>query len=312
MIKKSKLLGAIRPCVWIFDIFGFSGNPIGTKRSKIVALLTVIKYVAMIGILGFLFVDALLSQINRLRDSHGITIHLVFFISIASQGLVAVLQTIASASTFSEIQKRLTRVDELLLNLLSIQSNYRSLRWSLVISTVVSLLFYFTCSFFTLYVALKRRPNILRLGLSFHIPINLGRIFILRFIFLIRLLTFYLNAMIESLEKSISNQPMLVRKDERSNWKWNMRSNHFKMKVMQQAYRLLWEVSILINNCFDVGLIVIVLVQCLTLLYQGYTLCVDITQRKANYRQLILIAPTSFELFSLHYYCQQCLHSVIS
>lgn len=71
------------------------------------------------------------------------------------------------------------------------------------------------------------------------------------------------------------NQPSSTfssRSEESNHWKWNMKTNHFKLRVMQKAYRLLWKASMLMNERFDVGLVDVLFMQVLSLLYQGYTL----------------------------------------
>jgi hypothetical protein len=128
---------------------------------------------------------------------------------------------------------------------------------------------------------------------------------------MVQLLTFYLSTLADALEKSISYQPLLVRVEESHNWKWNMKTNHFKVKMMQKAYQLLWQVSVMMNESIDFALVDVFFVQCFSLLYQGYTLCIEISKGQANDFHFLSMFTTLLEMFSIHYHCQQSLNSVI-
>lgn len=54
-----------------------------------------IKYLVMKRILGFRFIDSLLGQINRLRDSKGIIIHAIIVVTSTRQRVVPLMQTLA-------------------------------------------------------------------------------------------------------------------------------------------------------------------------------------------------------------------------
>ncbi|CRK93622.1 CLUMA_CG007152, isoform A [Clunio marinus] len=55
-------------------------------------------------------------RINRLRDSHGIAIHLVIYVETASEGFVSVIQSFTASSKSAKLFKRLMKVDELLIS----------------------------------------------------------------------------------------------------------------------------------------------------------------------------------------------------
>lgn len=313
MIEKSKLAGAINPCVKIFQFFGLADFFIprrASSRQKFSASWILIKYLVMIGILVALFVDFILGRINRLRDSNGIIIHLIIYIGTVTEAFATLIQALASSSRSLKFMRRLREVDELT-NVLPIRIDYGDLRWTLLITTVSSLLFILVVCAATVYFILDIHPHFWRVLFHFYMPVLIGHIFVLRFIFMVQLLTYYLNLMIDTLEKSISRQPVQVRRDEHRRWEWNMKSNHIKLKVMQRAYRRLWEASVLINECVDTGLLIIFIMYCSWLLYRGYSLCVGIANHQANNTgQLLAMSRTLFGVYSIHYYCQQCSNSV--
>lgn len=315
MIKTSKLSTAIDPCVRIFQFLCFADFVAPSKRAsareKFAALWILIKYSAMMGILGLLFMDSMLGQVNRLRDSNGVTIHLIIYVATATEGFVTLLQALFSSSKSLKFMKRLTEVDELFVNYLSIKPNYKTIRRKLLVPIVCNLLLHLATSVAISLFAMRQFPNIWRLSLGYNVPKLVSAVFAQKFMFEVQLLTIYLDMMEDVLKKSISHQPLLVRKGESSQWKWNMKSNHFKVKVMQQAYRLMWEASVLINESFDVGLVDTFLVECLSLLYRGYTLCIDISTGRKNHRQIFSIFTTMFGFFLLHFHCQKCSNSVI-
>lgn len=90
-----------------------------------------------------------------------------------------------------------------------------------------------------------------------------------------------------------------------------MKSNHFKVKMMQKAYRLVWQASMLVNESIDVALVDVFFVNCFSLLYQGYMLVVEVSKGEANLYHFVSMLTTMLEMFSLSYYCEQCMKSVI-
>lgn len=318
MIKKSELRKSIDPCVQVFQFFCFAYVQVERKssiRKKFKAFGILIKYLFVGGFLGYLFYDSLSGRINRLRTNTSrrfIFVIVIYFIGTMVKGFVSLLQSLFTSPTSLKFIAHIEKVDELLVNGLKMQIDYNELRWRLLCNIILSILFYFTCSFGTIFSTKKLLPHTWELVLHFYFPILLAQIFLQRFIFMVQLLTFYLHTIVDTLEKSISYQPLLVRKEESNNWKWNMRANHFKVKVMQKAYRLMWEASIFINDCFNFSLIAFFIVSFLSLLHQGYSLCIDITKNEANHlRQFLSILMTMFGIFTVHYYCQQCSNSVI-
>lgn len=318
MIKKSKLREAIDPCVRIFQFFCFADVQLemrSSARKKFTAFWFLIKYFALTGVLVYLFYESLSGRINRLQISSNrrfTIVVVIFFIGTMIKGFTSLFQSLMISSKSLKFMKRIEDVDELLVNALKLKINYNELRWTLLRNIILSILFYFGCSFGAIVSATKLNPHIWGLVLHFYFPILLSQIFIQRYIFMVQLLKFYLETIACFLEKSINYQPLLVRKDESNNWKWNMRANHFKVKVLQKAYGGLWEASNLINDCFDFSLIVFFIVSFLSLLYQGYSLCIDITKNEANHlRQFLSILMTLFGIFTVHTACQQCLNSVI-
>lgn len=310
MIKKSKLPQAIDPCVRVFEFFCFADVPRrASAREKLAAMWIVMKYLVMLGILGFNFVDSILRRINRLHDSHGNLVHVINFVSSSTLSLT-LIQALVSSSKSLKFMRRMVKVDEIFVNSLSLPTNYNNLRWTLLVTIIFNILFYFAAIGGKICLSLQFQPHLGLLPVTYQIPKMLGSIFTLRFTFMVQLLTFYLNLMVDALEKSISNQPLLVRKEEKN--KWNMKSNHLKVRMLQKAYRWLWEASVMINESVHVGLFDVFLVQCLSLIYQGYNLCVDLSMKKEfHHRQVLSALFSLFELYSVHYYCQQCLNSVI-
>jgi hypothetical protein len=307
MIKKSKLSEAIAPCVKIFQFFGYADCDSSQPASAVWIL---IKFLVMNGFLGFLFMDSILGQINRLRDSNGITIHLINYVLTAMEAFVVLSQSLRGSFESIKFVRDMKRVDELLVNGLSITMNYDDLRWSLLVKVITSLAFQFVCSAAVISSAMKINPHLWRIASNFFIPILLGVVFAQRFIFMVELLTFYLNVFAAELEKSINSQPLLVLRGEGKQWKWNMKANHMRVKVMQRAYRFLWRASVSVNKWSGFGLAYIFFRQSLTLLYQGYTVCIDITTHRSNERHLIFIAMTIIGTYMTHHHCQQCLNSV--
>jgi hypothetical protein len=170
MFRKSKLLQAIDPCVRIFSFFCFAEIRIPKRgsraREKFATLWILMKYLVAMGVLWFLFIHSALGQIDRLRDSHGILIHLISVSVSAQQGFVTLTQTLLMSKTSLKCMKRLEQVDELLLNSLSIITNYDDLRWTLAINVIMSLAFYFASSVGIIYLALRERPHLLLLAIS--------------------------------------------------------------------------------------------------------------------------------------------------
>lgn len=314
MIKKSKLLEAIDPCTKFFQFFGFAVFTLPEKNSTIQAKFKSFwilgKYLLLIGILGYCFIDSLLNQLHRLRDSNGIAIHIIFFVSLASQGLISLVFSLWTSSDFEKYLKTIKRVDELLVNVMSVKVKYYELRWNLLTNTWFWFLLQFVGTFSSVLLAVSKNFYLWRLGIYFALPIFLSQVFIQRFLFTVNLLTFYIDTLVEELERIINNQPVLIRTSDIVEWSWNTKRNRFKLKTMQKAYRMLWEASSLANRCFSIGLLDIFYVLLLSLIYRGYTLSIDVLKHDATIRQLIQMTVTIIGVFAIHFYCQKCLNSV--
>lgn len=313
MIKKSKLFRAIDPCVKIFRFFGFTDIFVSRNSSvqeKVSAAWIVFRTLVVLGILIYELVETIHRQLNALQDSSRIPVYRILFTTAIIGGFMSLLLTLANSSKSAEFLKRIKEVDELFLNNLSIKIDHGNLRWTLLIN--LSLVFvHIFGSVITITLAALQQLHLLRLGLFFHFPATLMRIYMQRFIFMVQLTTFYLREIVKELEKLINNQPVIVRKEDIRSWKWNTKRNHLRIKVMKTAYRKLWQASCLINESFGVGLSYMLFMQILSFLYQGYSVCTDIANGQRINRQLIQILLTLFGIFMIHYYCQQCLNSVI-
>lgn len=313
MIKKSKLFQAVYPCVRIFRFFCFADISVSRRSSvgqKFAAFWIVIKYLVMIGILGYQLTDSILGQINSLQDSSRIPVHRIIYVLTATEGFVSIIHTLANSSKSLRFMKRMEEVDEFFLNALSVKIDYEDLRWTLLID-MLSFMVYLIGSIVVIAMATHQHHNLMRIALYFHVPILLMRIYVQRFTFMVSLLIFYLKESIKVLEKLINNQPVLVRREDIHTWRWNTKKNHLTIKLMQKSYRMLWQASCLINESFGVGLVYIFLVQLAFFLYLGYAFCIDMTKNDATHRQLISILLTLYGIFMIHYYCQQCLNNVI-
>lgn len=303
MIRKSKLPAAISPCVRIFEFLGFADYRSGRWW-------IVVKLLVMNALLLGIAADVLLDTIGGLSDSNGVLIHIVNYLLTAMQGFICLNFSILNSSDSLKFIERMVEVDELLLNALFIDTNYDDLRWTLITRTGGSLSFLFVSTGVVLGSVLWSTPNLIMVSSAFFISIKLGQIYALRFVFMVQLLTFYLNLMASALEKSISNQPLLVRSDERQAWKCHMESNHSKLRVLRQTYRQLWDASCLINRWSGAGLAYVFFVQTMFLIYQGYRMCIDISSGKNNFRHHLVILQTALSMFSTHYYSQMCLNAV--
>lgn len=307
--KKSKLFEAIDPCIRIFQFFGFADftfSRIFSAREKISALWILIKFISLIALIGY----QLYGQISRIREQDDIPINRIVYLLTAAEGFLALIQTFLKSSLSLEFLKRMKEVDELMTNALSIKIDYDDLRWSLL-TNMVTLIVYFTSSIVIIYMSWEHHPHLYRLALSFHVPILFTRLYTQRFLFTVDLVKYYLNEVVKVLETMIENQPVLVHKDDLHYWKWNTKRNHLKIKVLQKVYRKLWEATCLINESYGLGLVYIFFVQLAFFLYLGYTLCKDLSAKDASSRQMVSISLTLFSIVMKHYYCQQCLKSVI-
>jgi 7tm Chemosensory receptor len=303
MIRKSELLVVIAPCLGIFEFLGF-----GDFRK--VFSWSFAKYLAMNVIVTAILVDFVWNGAHSELGDSSALISFINFILIIVGGLLCINSTFLYSSTSRRFFDRIAEVDELLINALSLSIDYDDLRWTLLIKTGLSLTFYFGLSFITLFSVWFATPQLMKFSVYFYIQLLIVQVYSQRFVFMVQLLTFYLEMTAGVLEKSISNQPLLVRSDERRSWLWNMRSNHRRIQVLRQTYRRLWEASCLINDWSGVGIAYVFLVQTVFIIYQGYRICVRFASGVSSVRNLMSISQTITSIFVAHYYCQQCLDAV--
>lgn len=313
MIKKSKLLPAIDPCVRIFQFFCFGDFYVprrASAREKLEASWILIKYLTLIGIVSYQIIDSSMGRINRLKDSNGVAIHFTVITLTSTEGLTSVIQSLVTSSKSARFMKLMRKADKILVNKLNLKIDYNDLRWTLL-TTMSSFLIYAAGRGYILYSITEHRPELMQIAIYYNFAVLLMLIFTHRFIFMVQLLTIYIDIMVKVLEHSISHQPVLLRKADRKTWIWNTKNNHFKVKVMQRVYGLLWEASKLINESFGVGMAYVFFVQIISVLYQGYTMCIAIAKGESNHRQIFNIFLTLSALFRIHYHSQRCLNSVI-
>lgn len=302
MIKKSKLRDAIAPFVGIFEFLGFADYQPGRWR-------ILVKFLIMNAVLLVVAVDTLIVRVFRLREKNGV-IHYFMYVVVAMQAFICLNLAIFNSSISLKFIKRMTEVDELLINALSINTDYDDLRWTLSTRMGASLLFHFGCAGLAIYSVIQLEPHFTVLSIAYFISILLGQIYAQRFVFMVQLLTFYLNLVGAVLEKSINNQPLLVRNDERKAWKRSMENNHNKVRVLRQAYRRLWEASCLINEWSGAGLAYNFFVQTMFIIYQGYRMCIEILSGLVNFRHYILIFEIVVSMVTTHYYSQMSLNDM--
>lgn len=311
----SKLSKAIAPCVGFFSFFGFADLVVPNNRSsrKKCAVLWILgKYLLVLAVMTFLFCDSMMGRITALRDQNGITLHLLMYIGTAGNGFTAVIQSLTSSSTSLQFMRKMTQVDTILTKSLSLKIDYDDLRWKLLTNILSAVFVDFACSFAVIWLVLSFNIKLWLILSHFFVPILLCRVFMQRFIFYVQLITSYLDTMITVVENAIATQPLLVRKDERRYWSLNTKRHHVRVKALRKAYTLLWEASVLVNQSFRVELVVGTVMKFVSLLYQGYSLCVDLSMRNVNNRQYIWLIITGGVLFLMHHSCQNCKKKVTS
>lgn len=303
MIRKSEFRAVIAPCVGIFELLGF-GDFRGVFSWRFAKFLVMNLAVAAI------FADFIWNGASSEFGNSSALISFLNFVLTIVGGLVCINSTFLGSSTSQRFFERVEDVDQLLVNSLSAIIDYDNLRWTLLIKSVLSLTFYFGLSFITLVSVWFATPQLMKFSIYFYVPILLAQVFSQRFVFMVQLLTFYLEVTAGVLEKSISNQPLMVRSDERRAWLWNMKSNHRRVRVLRQTYHRMWEASCLINDWSGAGMAYVFLVQTIFIIYQSYRICVSIALGRSNIRNVMAISQTITSMFLAHYYCQQCLDAV--
>lgn len=267
----------------------------------------------MLAALTFLFFDSVLGQINGLRDSNGVAIHFLFFLVGSTQG-IDVLQTFFSSSKSLKFFKNLELFDKIrdkiLLNRLSYTTNYKNVQRKLLRNVVLSLSIYlFRCGYIVV-LQVRGNPQVWRVVLAYHFSVLLGRIFVQRFLFSVQLLAHFLTIMVQILEKSIRNQPIMLTKASASVFKYYTESKHFQLRVIQKLIRLLYESSVLVNRSFDMGSVTVFFLHFLTFIYQGYIICIEVSKNEVTPRGFFIMMLSVLEVFLAHYFCQHYLKTV--
>lgn len=309
MFAKSKLRCAIAPCVGLFSFFGFADFIIpknASSRKKCAASWVLAKHLMTLALMAFLFIDSMLGRIAALRDQNGVTLHLLVFIGIEVEGFAAVIQSLTSSCASNEFMRKMEQVDRILTKSLSLKIDYDDLRWKLLTNILSAVFFDFGCAFVVIFLVLSFSPQVWLFLTHFFVPTLISRIYLHRFMFYTQLLTSYLDSLIAIVEHAIATQPLLVRRDERKQWSLNTKRHHVRVKMLRKAYKLLWEASVLANQCYRVELVVGNLMRFVSLLYQGYSICVDIASKSVNHRHYIWMTNVALCLYQMHFHSQQC------
>lgn len=313
MIAKSKLRRAIAPCVGLFSFFGFEDFIIpknASSRKKYAAFWILVKHLMILAVMAFLFCDSILGRIAALRDQNGVTLHLLVFIGIEVEGFTAVIQSFTSSRASQKFMRKLEQVDKILTKSLSVKIDYDNLRWKILTNLLTAVFFDFGCAFVIILLVLSLAPHLWLVLSHFFVPTLLSRVYLQRFMFYVQLLTNYLDMMIKVVEQAIASQPLLVRKDEKKRWSLNTKRHHVRVKALKKAYRLLWEASVLANQCYRFELVAGTVMRFVSLLYQGYSICVDIASKSVNHRHYIWLVNVALCIYQIHFHPQLCLKRV--
>lgn len=141
---------------------------------------------------------------------------------------------------------------------------------------VFRLLFFFASHGWSIITISRVNPHLLEFALSFHftllpsqIPSDDSSLWFNYLHFTLRL--------VNTLEKSINYQPILVREE------WE--GNTWSLKLCENAITFC---VVLINEPFAISLIAFFIVSFLSLLCQGYSLCIKITKSQDNHLRQFL------------------------
>lgn len=247
-----------------------------------------------------------MGRIAALRDKNGVTLHLLVFIGIEVEGFTAVIQSLTSSQASHHFMHKLEQVDKILTKSLSLNIDYNDLRWKILTNVLSAMFFDFGSAFLVILLVLSFSPQHWLFLTHFFVPTLISQIYLHRFMFYVQLLTGYLDTMITVIEDAIASQPLFVRRDERKRWILNTKRNHVRVKALRAAYKLLWEASVLANHCYRVELVVGNLMRFVSLLYQGYSICVDITSQTFNLRHYIWLMNVGLCLYQIFFHSQQC------
>lgn len=310
MIKKSKLLKTIDPCLKLFGLFGFPDifiSPIPNRMRKFPIVFAILKFIIALGIHYWFIYDSIFGQIAKLFEAKSISVHIVNHVGNSLQAIIPLVQSAVCLWKFNEVLRKLVEVDELFLNFLHTGIDYQQQRRRLFMIALCSTSIYIACC--CRYSAVHVNPLFLKLAFYYFIPLILGCVSLQKFCFCVQILTIYFNLVRRTLEKSINNRELAV---STRDWKWQSSANYHKLVVLRRVYQLLWQCSTLITDCFDVGLVAIFAMFLLSSVYRGYLLCDDVIKgHSTDHRQFIALFHILFAIFIVHYNCEQCSTSVI-
>jgi hypothetical protein len=312
MIKKSKLLKTIDPCLKLFGLFGFPDVFISRRWNRIEKfsiVFAILKFIIALGVLHWFIYDSVFGQIESLFGSKNIAIHLINFFGNSLQAIIPLIQSAVCLRKFDEVFCKFFEIDELFLNFLHAEINYHHQRRRLFITASSAILVHTACASYVGLSALRVNPFFLKLVFYYFTPLILGCIFVQRFCFVVQILTIYFNEMRRALEKSINNRVAVKTKED---WKWQSSTNYHKIVVLRRVHVLLWQCSTLINDCFSFALVEIFAMFFLSSVYRGFLLCGDVIEgHSKDHRQFIALFHILFAILNVHYNCEQCSKSVI-
>ena len=235
-------------------------------------------------------------------------IHIANFVGNTLQAAIPFVQSWLCASKYKEILRMLIEVDELFVNFLHVAIDYRRHTRNLLITNILPIIIYVFCSCYVSISAIHLNPNFAALTVYYFAPLVLAEIFLQWFCFTVQLLTIYFDAMREALGKSIKHREVAIYKEDCI---WHSRGNYHKVVVLQKIYRLLWQCSILINECFGFGLVFIFASFIMRAVYRGFLLCCDVIKGNSSHRQYIAMVHIFSAIFIVHFHCERCSRSVI-
>jgi len=122
------------------------------------------------------------------------------------------------------------------------------------------------------------------------IPVNISRIFALKFIFHVDVLCFYLTQMRNELR-------------DREN-------NVQNLQQLRKIYYKIWKLSRLIEDIFGMALVFLTIATILSAFYAGYSLCMEIIDYKLNVRSIFTTAAMVYGLALISFSIQNVNESV--
>jgi hypothetical protein len=329
MIKKSQLLRTIDPCLKVFGLFGFPNVFIPkqpNRMEKFSIVFAIFKFIIALGILADFIHDSL-GQLEILYTHKNISIHIINHVANSLPAIISLVQSAVMVPKFNRILRRLAKVDELFSNFLHLETKWERVWWRLLSSgewsdgsffvfsprfllvALGSLAMFVACSGYVGLSAIHVNPSIWPLVIYFYIPFILGCVSALRFCLLVQILTIFYEEAAESLEKSIRNRELAVSAED---WKWQMKANYHKLLVLRRVHLLLWQSSLLINECFGFGLLSLFAMFFMSSIYRGFLLCEDVvTGKSRDQRQFIGLLQILFAIVIVHFHCEKCSKSVI-